>query len=467
MREFTFLLILSLLFVVPASAQSSSATINGIVLDPSGAAIAGAQVVVVNDATGVQYTTKTNGEGVYVVPNLPPGPYRIQVSNTGFKTIIKPDIVIHVQDALAINFTLPIGAASEIVTVRGGGPLVDTESASVSTVIDRTFVESLPLNGRSFNTLLQLTPGVVIAPIAGPASGQFSIAGQRASSNNFLVDGVSANFGVAPSQGQGTAGTGSAQAFSVLGGTSSLVSVEALQEFRVETSSFAPEFGRAPGGQVILNTRSGTNEFHGGVYEYFRNDVLDANDWFADAAGKPRASERHNDFGGFLGGPIQKDKTFVFVSYEGARLRQPNTALRSVPSEFARTTVSSQIAPFIDAYPQPDNRAATPGVYTGRFTGSFSNPATLDAGSVRIDHEFNGRFSLFGRYNEAPSQTAQRTQALSEVDTIDVGTRTVTLGSTMTLSSRISNSLRGNYSVQNSSLAASLDSFGGGNPPQP
>jgi hypothetical protein len=161
-REVTFLLIVSLLCPAPEIAQSPNATINGIVLDPSGAAIAGAQVVVANDATGVQYTAKTNGEGIYVVPNLPPGPYRIQVSNSGFKTIIKPNIVVHVQDALAINFTLPIGAASEVVTIQGGAPLINTENAAVSTVIDRKFVESLPLNGRSFNTLLQLTPGVII-----------------------------------------------------------------------------------------------------------------------------------------------------------------------------------------------------------------------------------------------------------------------------------------------------------------
>src|SRR5690242_5034994 len=164
MREVAFLLILTLLGITRASAQSSNATVNGIVLDPSGAVIAGAQIVVVNDATGVQYTTKTNGEGIYVVPNLPPGAYRIQVSNSGFKTIIKPDIVIHVQDALAINFTLPIGAAAEVVTIRGGAPLIDTETAAVGTVIDREFVENLPLNGRSFNTLLQLTPGVLIVP---------------------------------------------------------------------------------------------------------------------------------------------------------------------------------------------------------------------------------------------------------------------------------------------------------------
>ena len=185
----------------------------------------------------------------------------------------------------------PIGAVSETVTVQGGAPLVNTGSGSVSTVIDRNLVENLPLNGRSFNTLLQLTPGVVIAPSSSSNQGQFSIAGQRTSANRFLVDGVSANFGVSPVLWVwGPPGQGAAQAFSALGGTSSLVSVEALQEFRVETSSFAPEFGRSPGGQVILTTRSGTNDLHGGLYEYFRNNVLDANDWFANRAGEPRAA---------------------------------------------------------------------------------------------------------------------------------------------------------------------------------
>jgi hypothetical protein len=469
-REVTFLLILCLLCVAPVMAQSPTATINGIVVDPSGAAIAGAQVVIVNDATGVQYSTKTNGEGVYVVPNLPPGPYRIQVSNTGFKTIIKPDIVIHVQDALAINFTLPIGAASEIMTVQGGAPLIDAENAAVSTVIDRKFVESLPLNGRSFNTLLQLTPGVVIAPVAPGQSGQFSIAGQRTDANSFTVDGVSANFGVLAAQPAGESGTGGAQAFSALGGTSSLVSVDALQEFRIETSSFAPEFGRTPGGQVILTTRSGTNDFHGEAFDYFRNTVMDANDWFANAAGNPRAPEHHNDFGGVLGGPLRKDKTFFFFSYEGARLDQPQTTPILVPSEYSRTQAATNtpaLAAYLNAYPQPDDKTMIPGVYTSPFTGTYGNPSSLDATSIRIDHTFNDRFSIFGRYNYAPSQTLQRLNSLSDLGATIVNTQTLTLGLNVSGSARTSNTVRGNYSTQSSGLSYSLDSFGGAVPLSP
>jgi len=464
-RLFALCFILVLLFIISTAAQSPNGTVSGIVLDPSGGSIAGADIVIINDATGVKYSGKTNGDGIYVVPNLSPGSYRIQVSNSGFKTIIKPDIVLHVGDALAINFTLPIGASSEIVTVEGGAPLVNTESGSVSTVINQQLIENLPLNGRSFNTLLQLTPGVVIAQSSPSSRGQFSVAGQRTSSNNFLVDGVSANFGVAPTFGLGATGTGSSQAFSALGGTSSLVSVEALQEFRIETSSFSAEFGRSPGGQVILTTKAGTNEFHGGVYEYFRNDALDANDWFANSAGKPRAAERHNDFGGFAGGPIQRDKTFFFLSYEGARLRQPNTRIVQVPSQYARSIANSALAPFVDAYPQPDNGTVVPGVYVSPFTGNFSDPSTLNAGSVRIDHAFDSKFSLFGRYSESPSESANRSQSLNEVDATEVGTRTLTLATTMMISHQTANALRGNYSVQNASFVSKLDSFGGAIPP--
>jgi hypothetical protein len=457
---------------LPLAAQSPNGTINGRVVDPSNGVIVGADILVMNDATGVKYSGKTNDDGIYVVPNLPPGPYRLQVSELGFKTIIKPDIVIHVQDALAINFTLPIGATAEIVTVEGGAAIINTENASVGTVIDRNFVESLPLNGRSFNTLLQLTPGVVIAPISsGFQSGQFSIGGQRTDANSFSVDGVSANFGASSTASMGQSGTGTAQAFSALGGTSSLVSVDALQEFRIETSSFAAEFGRSPGGQVILTTRSGTNEFHGAAFDYFRNTVMDANNWFGDAAIPeiPKAAEHHNDFGGVFGGPIWKDKTFFFASYEGARLDIPSTDMIQVPyfgSAVPGCSPTPAIAPFLDAYPKP-NGAVSSATCTGEFTGSFANKATLDAGSLRIDHTFNGRFSIFGRYNDVPSQIANRADSLSEIDTTVTNTQTVTVGVNMTLSSRLFNALRGNYSTQRSGLSKALDSFGGAVPPGP
>ncbi len=449
----------------PVLAQTETATLSGRVSDPQGKVVPGAQVEITNVDTGIKTLTKTNDDGLYVVPNLRPGRYRIIVRKDGFKEIVKPDVVLHVQDTVALNFGLEVGSITQSVTVTGGTPLVNTETAAVSTVIDRNFVENLPLNGRSFNTLLQLTPGVVIAPASVFAAGQFSIGGQRTDANNFTVDGVSANFGVVAGTGPGQSGTGSAQAVSALGGTSSLVSVEALQEFRIETSSYAPEFGRSPGGQVILTTRSGTNDLHGGVYEYFRNDVLDANDWFANATAKPHPPERHNDFGGFLGGPIWKNKTFFFTSYEGARLRLPRTKVIQVPSAFARSQASATLAPFLNAYPLPDDPIITSGVYASAFTGVWSDRATLNAGSVRVDHTFNSRLAVFGRYNDAPSQTLARLNSLNTLLSTEVNTRTLTFGFNSFVSSRIANTFRANYSRQRSIGIWSMDSFGGGVPP--
>jgi hypothetical protein len=470
-RKYWFLVVcLTVLVGSSAStlrAQTASATLSGTIMDPNGEVVPGVEVSATNIDTEISMNTKTNGDGIYVLPALQPGHYRVIVTKAGFKQIALTDVVLNVQDTVSRNFSLEIGAVSETVTVTADSTNINTTDASVSTVIDRGFVENLPLNGRSFNTLLQLTPGVVIAQTQGAAAtGQFNISGQRTDANSFTVDGVSANFGVTAGLLPGQAGTGTSQAFSALGGTSSLVSVDALQEFRIETSSFAPEFGRSPGGQVILVTRSGSNDFHGGVFDYFRNTVLDANDWFANDAGQPRAAEQHNDFGGFLGGPVWKDNTFFFISYEGARLRLPDAQVIPVPSEFARTQVSP-VAPLLNSFPQPDDRSITPGVYTSNFTGVWSNSATLDAGSVRIDHTFNDRFSIFGRYNDAPSETADRVNGLSVLETGPVNTQTLTIGMNMVFSSRLSNSLRGNYSTQFAAFTDALTTFGGAVPLAP
>src|SRR5712692_1079120 len=309
MRQCALAALMVSVFVVTTSlwCQSPTATVNGLVRDSSAAVVPGADVELINEHTNVKYQAKTNSEGIYSVPNLPPGMYRIQVSKIGFKTIVKPDIVLNVLDARAINFDLPLGAVSETITVEGGASLVDTESASVSTVVDRNFAEQLPMNGRSFQTLIQLTPGVVVVQSNPEDSGQFSVNGQRSASNYWTVDGVSANVGVGSNANGGNGAGGTVGSLSVLGGTNSLVSVDAMQEFRIQTSTYAPEFGRTPGGQISIVTRSGTNRFHGTLFDYFRNDVLDANDWFANFNRLPKPRERQNDFGGTLSGPIHKD----------------------------------------------------------------------------------------------------------------------------------------------------------------
>lgn len=458
---FLFACVVSL--ALPLVAQSPNGTINGLVLDSSNRVIAGADVLVINDVTGVRYSSKTNNEGIYVVPNLPPGPYRLQVSKVGFKTLIKPDIVLNVQDALSINFTLPVGAVFETVTVEGGAPLVNTESAAVSTVVDHQFVENMPLNGRSFQTLIMLTPGVVLTPASYGSQGQFSVNGQRSDSNYFTVDGTSANIGIAGGSGLGQSSGGALPGLSPLGGTNTLVSVDAMQEFRIQTSSFAPEFGSTPGGQVSIVTRSGTNELHGDVFDYFRNTVLDASDWYANHDGLPRAPEHQNDFGGVIGGPIIKQKTFFFFSYEGLRLRQPQTQETVVPDAAARQAAPAAVQPFLNAFPVQNGPELGNGLAS--FDASYSSASTLDAYSLRVDHVINSKLTLFGRYNYAPSQTvAPEGGNLSDVLESPVSTQTFTFGLTGMASQNIGNELRANYSNYRAGSSLRLTSFGGAVP---
>src|SRR3984893_5831992 len=447
-------------------AQSPNGNINGLVSDPSSAAVVGAEIVAVNDVTGVQYTTRTSQEGIYVLPNLPPGPYRVQVSKVGFKTLIKPDIVLNVQDSLSINFTLLVGAFHEIVTVQGGAPLVNTKDASVSTVVDRQFAENLPMNGRSFQTLIDLTPDVVASPVNGADGGQFSVNGQRPSSNYWMVDGVGANVGVSASFLPGNGLGGALGSFSALGGTNSLVSIDAMQEFRIQTSTFAPEFGRTPGAQISIVTRSGANQWHGTAFDYLRNDLLDANDWFADYARLPKPMERQNDFGGTFSGPIIKDRTFFFFSYEGLRLRLPQVALDTVPDQSARQNAVPSMQPYLKAFPFDPNQPDL-GDGLAQYRASYSNSASLDAYSLRIDHNLSEKWVLFGRYNYSPSQISDRGasgEALSVISPIRVGTDTATLGATWARAPLVTNDVRFNYTHVNSSSSTNLDDFGGAVP---
>src|SRR6266849_5407992 len=449
-------------------AQSTNASLTGRVTDPSKGVIADAKVAAISTATNVRYETTTNTSGEFYLTNLPPGTYRLEIEKPGFKKLIKPDVSLHVQDALAIDFELTLGSTTESITVESGARLLDTESGTVSTVIDRTFVESLPLDGRSFQTLIMLTPGVVVTATAFDDQGQFSVNGQRADANYFTVDGVSANFGVTGYFPLLQSGGGALPALTAWGGTNSLVSVDSLQEFRVQTSSFAPEFGRTPGGQVSIVTRSGTNAFHGTLFEYFRNDLLDAKDWLANFNHLRKPAERQNDFGGVVGGPVFKDKTFFFFSYEGLRLRQPVTQQTVVPDAASRQQAPATMQPFLNAYPVANGAAAGPGL--AQFNASYSNPSSLDAYSIRVDHIINSKLSLFARYNYSPSNLDQRgapftSTALSTRDLEDAAVHTFTIGLTQVIKPQISNEVRANYSNHRLGTAFDLDDFGGAVPP--
>jgi hypothetical protein len=482
-----FLFAFAVSLALPLEAQSPNGTMNGRVLDPSNKVIGGADILVISDATGVQYSGKTNEDGIYVVPNLPPGAYRLQVSKLGFKTLIKPDIVLNIQDALSINFTLPVGAAFETVTVEGGASMINTTDASVSTVVDQTYVKNMPLNGRSFQDLILLTPGTVTqSPQASASgaftgaggSGEFSVNGQRTESNYYTVDGVSANVGASPGNLALTAAaSGSVPASTALGTTQALVSVDALQEFRVQSSSYSAEYGRNPGGQVAFETKSGTNQWHGTAYDYLRNGFFDAQDWFNDYFGTPSSALRQNDFGGTLGGPVEfprlydgKNKTFFFVSYEGLRLTAPHAAAVSdVPDATLRASSPSPLNAVLNAFP-----VQTPGGIDdtangiAQFIGTWSNPASIDSTSVRFDHVVKDKLRIFFRFSDTDSVSKTRGApspfAASMVDTLAYTIRTYTAGASSLFSNHLSNELRLNYTSNETTSGTVIDAFGGSAP---
>ena len=257
-------------------------------------------------------------------------------------------------------------------------------------------------------------------------------------------------------------------ATSALGGTSNLVSLDALEEFRIQTSTFAPEYGRTPGAQISVVTRSGTNAFHGSAFEYFRNDKLDANDWFANAGGLARPELRQNDFGGVLGGPIKKDKLFFFGSYEGLRVRQPHVADTYVPNLATRESAPAALQPLLNAFPLPTGPDFGNG--TAAFSASYSDPSTLDSYGIRIDYLPSQRVSVFGRYSDTPSDIDQRgggsaRTTYSNVANVDYRTQSLTLGSNQALTARLTNEFRFNYSRSGANNFYTLDNFGGAVPP--
>jgi hypothetical protein len=449
-------------------AESTSASLTGRVTDPSKASIADARIAAIGAGTNVRYEARTGGSGEYSLVNLPPGSYRIEVEKTGFKKLIKPDVTLHVQDALEIDFEMALGDVSESVTVEGGAPLVDTGSGTVSTVVGRALVENLPLNGRSFQTLIALAPGVVLTATVFNEQGQFSVNGQRADANYFTVDGVSANFGVTGYFPLMQSAGGALPALSASGGTNSLVSVDAMQEFRIQTSSFAPEFGRTPGGQVSIATRSGTNALHGTVFEYFRDGALDARDWFVNANRLAKPDTRQHDFGAVFGGPLVKDRTFFFASYEGLRLHQPSNQVTVVP-DGSRQQAPATMRPFLDAYPPANGASVGPGL--AQFSASYTNPSTLDAYSLRVDHALSAKANLFVRYNYSPSRIEERGPAvsvgtaLSATNSLSSSLHTVTAGLTHLVRAGMSNEVRVNYSNHRVRSVYAVDEFGGAVPP--
>ena len=342
------------------------------------------------------------------------------------------------------------------------------------------------MNGRSFQTLIQLTPGAITnnpqSGVSVGSKGEFSINGQRTESNYYTVDGVSANIGFSPisiAPTGGASASGSLPASTTLGTTQGLVSVDALEEFRINSSSYSAEYGRSPGGQFSFVTRSGTNQLHGTAFEYLRNDVLDANDWFNDFLGQPKPALRQNDVGGTLGGPLEipylynrKDRTFFFVAYEGLRLNQPQAATTSyVPTLALRQSAPSAIQTVLNAFPIPNcpdsatNCTNDLGNGLGDFLGTWSNPSSIDSLGIRLDHTVGERIRFFFRFGHTSSNSAARNggqfNSPSVVNSSAFTTRTYTFGETNVFRGGVTNEFRLNFSSNDGAFSSVPDDFGG------
>ena len=398
-------LLLLLFFYCNLNLQAqSTAELGGTVTDTSGATVPNAKVVVTNQATGTQWNTQTNGDGLYVEPSLPPGNYQITVTAAGFRTLVVKDLKLDVATSVTKDLQLTVGEVSQQVEVTTEAPLIETSTTGVGQVINSKTVQEIPLNGRHFVDLSLLTPGTVTppangfltAPLRGQGSFAIDTAGQREDTTNWLINGINLNDLV---QNQVTFQP----------------PVDTLEEFKVDNSTFPAQYGRNAGAIVNIATRSGTNEFHGEAFEFFRNNALDARNYF-NPTSTPQASFKHNEFGGDIGGPIKKDKIFFFVAYEGIRQHQGLTLSTIVPSQNQIATVTSPaVQSLLTEIPAANipgtDTTGIPANYNG-FTGAALANVSLNQGSGDVDVELRQVDRLHFYYvlqkdlREEPTQNA-------------------------------------------------------------
>jgi carboxypeptidase family protein len=477
-----FFLLLLALGALPAFAQIDRGAIVGTVLDASGAVVRQATVTVTNKDTQVAATTPVNDVGEYQVLALIPGTYVVKVSAQGFETAVREGIVLHVQDRLSLNFNLKVGSVKEEMVVSGAEPLLPTQTADVGNVIDTQRVNDLPLNGRRYADLALLEPGVDKFYAANnPAPDRFSVNGNLELQNNFLLNGVDNN-----------SWSENLQEFSV-----QVVQPppDAIEEFRVQTRTYSAEFGNSAGAVINATIKSGTNSYHGNLFEYLRNAKLDANSWINKHSAPivPRGGFTQNQFGGTFGGPIIKDKTFFFGDLERFTSRQATSVLSTVPTPLMKagnftelpagipitpSTIPGQggcyvgniiqagcldpvagklmlLLPDPNHFPSSVGQLGVPGSWTGAPNYLFSTSVPDDVYSLdgKIDHNLNQNNRLFGSYSyrhlsrQDPPWTGNGVIGSGNFATqYRIHTQSVALGWTRTLSNTLVNDARFGFS---------------------
>ncbi len=400
-----FGLIIATSMVAPLHAQTTEATLRGSVVDPSGAVLPGVEVTLLNSETNLKRLTQTGMGGYYTFMSVPPGRYQLEVELRGFKKLVRRAIRLRVGERARLDLLLEIGSLTEEILVSADVPLIQTEEPGLETVIENNQIANLPLNGRNFLELSLLVPGALPSAPGSPGSvrGNFSVNvnGAREESNNFLLDGV---YNTDP----------------VLNSFALSPPTDAIQEFKLQTATYDATFGRSGGAQVNVILKSGTNQFHGTVYEFFRNAAMDARNFFDDPnSNKPKFQQ--NQFGFSLGGPIKNDRTFFFVDYEGRRRQEGITRIANVPTldERQGDFSSSSLPPFdpftsqffsggvIPEFRQHPAGAAIANLFPvpnrsvagQNFVSAPTLRDRVDSFDVRIDHSLSNRGNLTGRYS--------------------------------------------------------------------
>jgi hypothetical protein len=442
---------------LPLCAQVS-ANLSGTVTDPSGALVSAANVSAKNMGTGLVRTAATGADGHYEINALPLGEYEIRAEKTGFTGQVRTGVNLVVAQTANVNLTLQVGGASQQITVNGDAPLVSVNSAGVSGLVGEQQVKNLPLNGRSYDELLTLNPGVVnftaaktggIGVSNSTVGNNFAVEGNRPQQNLYLLNGVEF--------------TGAAENNMQPGGTSQqLLGVDAIREFNLLSDSYGAEYGKHPGAQVLIVTQSGTNQIHGSLYEYIRNNDLDARNFF-DGASVPGFAR--NQFGAALGAPVQKNKTFVFTNFEGMTQHLHQTGVDLVPDANARAgylpcklvtptpstcpasgVVFVGVSPLINAWPVPS--AGAPDF--GGISEAFNNPLQTirdDFGTLRLDHIFNSKDTLSAIYTIDDSADFTPTSTnLYSADSESLREQVLSLDETHVVSPNLLNTARIGYS---------------------
>jgi hypothetical protein len=410
-------LIMASLLLVSGFAQTSTGILTGTVSDSTDAVLAGVRVMATSTDRNTSQSTVTNDVGSYVIPALIPGKYTISAELAGFRRFTREGVTLQVNQTVRIDVRLDVGAVEDTIRVTAAAPLLETETGSRGSVIDQQKVLELPLNGRDYNQLALLSPGVLPATprlLSANFKGAFNVNGNRVFNNTFLLDGVD----------------NVSYSSSFRGDNAQIVqpSTEALHEFKIQTNGYSAEFGRSSGAVINATTRSGSNSLRGSVYEFLRNDVLDANNFFSNVFGSPKPVRKRNQFGGAIGGPFIHDRAFWFADYEGLREREGVPYTRVVPTalekaglfntpvvdpfspgrpDFGRNTAGQWVIPrdrwdpvatnIVDLIPDPN----VPG--TNIYASTPINRTRSDQFDVRIDHKLSENNWLFARYSNADS----------------------------------------------------------------